>query len=83
VSIKKGLTTYNFNLMMKPRMIYIACTVVGLAAGFLYWQQIGCVTGTCPITSSPLNSSLYGGLMGFVASGLFIKEKKKEKDQAE
>jgi len=68
---------------MKPRLIYIICTVVGLAAGFLYWQQIGCVTGTCPITSSPLNSSLYGGLMGFVASGLFIKEKKKEKDQAE
>jgi hypothetical protein len=68
---------------MKPRVIYILCTVVGLAAGFLYWQQIGCVTGTCPITSSPLNSSLYGGLMGFVASGLFIKEKKKEKDQAE
>ncbi|MFZ9982906.1 MAG: DUF6132 family protein [Cyclobacteriaceae bacterium] len=68
---------------MKHRLIYLVCTVVGLAAGFLYWQQIGCVTGTCPITSSPLNSTLYGGLMGFVASGLFIKENRKEKDQAE
>lgn len=62
---------------MKTWMITAICTVVGLGAGFLYWQQVGCISGTCPITSSPVNSSLYGAAMGFVAAGIFTKEKKK------
>ena len=38
--------------------------LVGLSGGYLYWQQIGCVSGKCLITSSPINSSLYGAMMG-------------------
>lgn len=51
--------------------------VVGLAAGYLYWQQIGCISGSCPITSSPVNSSLYGALMGGLVVSMFRKEKSK------
>jgi hypothetical protein len=51
--------------------------IIGLGAGYLYWQQIGCVTGSCPITSRPLNSSLYGGLMGGLLFSMFQKEKNK------
>jgi len=42
----------------------------GSAIGFAYWHVIGCNSGGCPITSSPLNSTLYGALMGilFVSS---------------
>jgi len=47
----------------------------GAVAGFVYWSQVGCVTGTCPITASPVNSSLYGGVMGFLLAGMFVKEK--------
>ncbi|MDZ7646231.1 MAG: DUF6132 family protein [Cytophagales bacterium] len=50
--------------------------IIGLGAGYVYWQQIGCVTGSCPITSHPLNSSLYGGLMGGLLFSMFQKEKK-------
>ena len=53
--------------------------VVGLIAGYLYYQQIGCASGTCAITSNPLNSTLYGGLMGgllFSMIGYFFKKKK-------
>lgn len=67
---------------MKTWMLYLIGTVVGLGAGFLYWKEIGCMTGTCPITSSPVNSSLYGALMGFVASGMFVPEKKKKKEKS-
>ena len=49
--------------------------LVGVAGGYLYWQQIGCVTGTCPITSSPINSSLYGAMMGGVLFSMFKKDK--------
>ena len=51
--------------------------IIGLGAGYLYWQQIGCVKGYCPITSRPLNSSLYGGLMGGLLFSMFQKEKNK------
>lgn len=50
---------------------------VGLLAGYLYWQQIGCISGSCPITSSPVNSSLYGALMGGLVVSMFRKEKSK------
>ena len=48
--------------------------VIGAIAGFLYWKWIGCSSGTCLITSKPLNSSLYGAFMGFLLMGMFKKE---------
>lgn len=50
--------------------------VVGLLAGYLYYQEIGCFSGTCAITSKPLNSTLYGGLMGGLLFNLFVGSKK-------
>lgn len=52
---------------------------IGAIAGFLYWKFIGCASGTCMITSKPLNSSLYGALMGFLVVVMFKKEKLKNK----
>ena len=64
---------------MKPWILSVIGILIGTVAGYLYWQKIGCLSGTCIITSSPVNSSLYGAVMGFVASGLFVNEKKEEK----
>lgn len=50
--------------------------VVGLLVGYLYYQEIGCFSGTCAITSKPLNSTLYGGLMGGLLFNLFVGSKK-------
>lgn len=47
--------------------------LIGAAAGYLYYHFIGCTTGSCPITSKPLNSTLYGALMG----GLLFSSLKK------
>lgn len=47
----------------------------GAVIGFLYYYYIGCASGTCAITSKPLNSSIYGAIMG----GLFVNIFKKEK----
>jgi Family of unknown function (DUF6132) len=38
--------------------------VSGALLGYLYYFFIGCDSGHCMITSRPLNSSIYGGLMG-------------------
>lgn len=55
---------------------YIIGSVVGAVAGYLYWQKIGCSSGTCAITSKPVNSILFGAIMGAVLPGLFKKQNK-------
>lgn len=56
--------------------LYIIGAVVGSIAGYLYWFKVGCVSGTCLITSKPLNSTIYGAVMGALLFGLFKKENK-------
>jgi hypothetical protein len=51
--------------------------VVGAIAGYLYYFYIGCASGTCAITSKPLNSTLYGAAMGGLLFNMFIKSPKK------
>lgn len=60
----------------KRHWITFLGVIVGIAGGFLYWRFIGCTTGTCPITSSPLNSSIWGAIMGGLLFSIFLKEEK-------
>lgn len=53
--------------------------LLGALAGYLYWQQIGCSSGTCMITSKWLNSTAYGALMGGLLFSMFKKEKHADK----
>ncbi len=39
---------------------------LGALGGFAYYYFVGCVSGTCPITSNPYISTGYGALMGAV-----------------
>ncbi len=48
--------------------------VIGAIAGYLYYHFIGCASGTCMITSKPINSTLYGALMGGLTFNMFQKE---------
>ena len=41
---------------------------IGGTAGFLYYTFVGCASGTCPITSNPYGSVLYGAVMGALVS---------------
>jgi hypothetical protein len=50
--------------------------LVGAIGGYLYYHYIGCASGTCAITSKPINSTLYGSLIGGLFFNLFVKEKK-------
>jgi len=51
--------------------------IIGAIAGYLYYFYVGCESGTCAITSKPLNSTLYGSLMGGLIFNMFIKSPKK------
>lgn len=59
--------------------LLIAGIIFGAAGGYLYWQQIGCNSGTCSITSTWHNSTGYGALMGGLLFSMFKKEKNADK----
>ena len=51
--------------------------VLGAIAGYFYYYYVGCASGTCAITSKPINSTLYGAAMGGLVFNMFIKSPKK------
>lgn len=52
--------------------------LIGAGVGWGYWFFIGCSSGSCAISSKPLNSMLYFGVMGILVIGSFKKENKKQ-----
>ncbi|MEP7252750.1 MAG: DUF6132 family protein [Ginsengibacter sp.] len=61
---------------LSNNMLYVAGVVAGAITGYVYWKMVGCSSGTCAITSKPLNSTIYGALMGALLFGIFKKEKR-------
>lgn len=51
-------------VLLKKYWPVLLGVALGAIAGYLYWRYVGCTTGSCPITSSPINSSLWGAVMG-------------------
>lgn len=49
--------------------------VLGAIAGYAYYHFVGCASGTCLITSRPLNSTAYGALMGGLLFSSFSSAK--------
>ncbi len=62
--------------MNKKVIIITSVGVVVAIAGYAYYHFVGCASGTCAITSKPINSTLYGGLMGGLLFNLLVKENK-------
>lgn len=65
-------------LLIKKEWLMLAGAVLGALGGYLYWYFIGCSSGTCAITSSPLNSTLYGIVLGALVLSLFKRKEKNE-----
>jgi hypothetical protein len=64
--------------MTKKAIIITGIGIVfGAIAGYLYYLYVGCASGSCAITSKPLNSTLYGALMGGLVFNMFVKSSKK------
>ena len=62
------------NQKLSKYKLEITGLVIGAIAGWCYWFFVGCASGTCPITSSPVISTIYGGILGALGISLFKKE---------
>jgi hypothetical protein len=62
------------SFLMKHKLTVLGI-LAGAVGGYLYYHFIGCASGSCPITSQPVNSTLYGAMMG----GLFLSSFKSDK----
>jgi hypothetical protein len=66
----------------KHNKLIIIGAFTGAIGGYLYWKYVGCLSGTCAITSKPMNSTIYFAVIGALVFSLF-KKNSKEKNHAE
>lgn len=59
-----GTNEMDMVIFFKQYGMILLGVVLGALAGFLYYKYVGCVNGTCAITSNPYISTLYGAAMG-------------------
>jgi hypothetical protein len=61
-------------------LISVIGTVVGIIGGYIYYKEVGCVSGTCAITSNPYMSMIWGGALGYLLFDMFRKKKETKPD---
>lgn len=72
------------NILLKKKLfgrisyLTIIGLIVGAIGGYIYYLQVGCVSGTCAITSNPWMSTALGGTFGYLVFGIFDKKRTKE-----
>ncbi|HNF49243.1 MAG TPA: DUF6132 family protein [Chitinophagales bacterium] len=59
--------------LVKKYALIIIGIMAGAIGGYLYYKFVGCTSGTCAITSKPINSTLYGAWMGGLLFSMFKK----------
>jgi hypothetical protein len=64
------------NFLFQNKLLLIGMIAGGIA-GFLYWNLVGCDSGSCSITSKWHNSTAYGAVMGGLFLSIFKREPKK------
>ena len=66
--------------LLDNKLILIGLVMGGIA-GFLYWKFVGCNSGTCMISSKPLNATAYFSIIGALVFQSFKKTKKPDQNK--
>ena len=63
----------------KKHWLRMTGILIGALVGYIYYHYVGCLSGTCPITSNPYRMMIYGALVGYLLFDLFSSDKKPKK----
>jgi hypothetical protein len=66
---------------MSKKAIFITTlgAIIGAISGYLNYKYVSCASGTCRITSKPINSTLYFAVVGGLLFNMFVKSPKTKK----
>jgi hypothetical protein len=62
-------------------LLHLIGIITGGLGGYAYYYYIGCVSGTCSITSNPWMSIAWGMAVGYLLFDLFYKGKKQHRSE--
>ncbi|MFV0390946.1 MAG: DUF6132 family protein [Paludibacteraceae bacterium] len=65
---------------LKKNILGLIGVALGAIGGYAYYHFIGCSSGSCPITSNPYISVIFGALIGYLFLDMF-KKKETKKDE--
>lgn len=63
----------NSKTVLRKYLPVIIGVAAGAIGGYLYYYFVGCVNGTCAITSNPVVSAVYGGIIGGLLGSVFVR----------
>lgn len=67
------------NAFLIKHWLKIAGITLGALGGYLYYYYVGCVSGTCPITSNPYRMMIYGAIIGYLLLDMFSQKNNTKK----
>ncbi|MFN4144870.1 MAG: hypothetical protein ACK4GN_03530 [Runella sp.] len=67
--------------MLNKTTLTIAGIVLGGIGGYIYWKEVGCLTGTCPLKANWQTMIPYGMLIGYVVVGFVEPIFRKKTDE--
>jgi len=67
--------------LVRTNRAYVIGGIIGGIGGYLYWLKVGCSTGTCPITSSPVMSTAWGALLGAILFSMILPKSGQPKSE--
>ncbi|MBN2175993.1 MAG: hypothetical protein JW731_17820 [Bacteroidales bacterium] len=56
-------------------LISLIGLILGAVGGYIYYAKVGCVSGTCAITSNPWMSAAWGAAFGYLVFDMFSGKK--------
>lgn len=68
-------------LLKRIPVIALVGLLVGAIGGYIYYLKVGCVSGTCAITSNPWMSAAWGGAFGYLVFDMFKAKKTEEQEK--
>lgn len=67
---KRDMVAATRSILKRYGLILVGLAL-GAVGGYLYHYFVGCASGSCAITASPVNSTLYGAAMGGLLLNIF------------